>query len=413
MNRRGARLAGSLLLLVVSVALTLAVIEVGLRWFYPLGGEPDIHEFDPILGHHIRPNLDLVHIWDNHENVSRIQTNDVGLRNPPIPADKGRDEYRVLLLGDSYTFGYGVGAEDTFGSQLERRLNARGDGSRRFVVINAGVSAYGTAQELLQYELLGRRFHPDLVILNFFVGNDIQDNLCLELRSLRPTRRPPCFGLREGQLVQVSKPEGQVETAPKPAGPLAKTLGSFRNLELQKLIRQRGVPLLVETPSIVRLFSAVGLDVDPGYLPHVAAGWYSAPYAQDGWALTRALIERLQADVKADGARLVVSVIPSRVQVLPKMRDLLPLLYPDAAEVAALRDDPTRPQRLLRAFFEARGIPGLDFMPSIVAEGNVSALYYPAIAHWSERGHAVAAAALDGFLADSVIGRGKAGGPAS
>jgi hypothetical protein len=409
-SRRGVGIAATLLLLLGSLGLTLAAIEVGLRLFYPLGGEPDIHEFDPELGHHIRPNLDLVQIWDNHENVSRIRTNELGLRSPTIPPEKAPGEYRILLLGDSYTFGYGVAAEDTFGARLEGRLNARGDASRRFVVINAGVSAYGTAQELLQYEMVGRAFHPDLVMLAFFVGNDIQDNLCLELRSLRPTTRPPCFGLRDGQLIELSKPAKDAGKPAEPPGVLAKALGSFRDLELQKLVRQRGVPLLVETPGLVRFFASIGLDFDPGYLPHVAAGWYSPGYAERGWALTRALIERLQADTAADGARLVLILIPSRVQVLPKLSTLLPVLYPDSAEVAALMDDPTKPQRLMLDFAAKRGIPAFDLMPSIVSRGNVSELYYPAIAHWTELGHAIAAAAIDEFLEkESVI----EGGPPS
>lgn len=402
MRRRLVHVALGSTLLVVSLVVALAAVEIVLRGFYPLGGEPPIHEFDPVLGGRMRPNVDLVHVWDNHENVTSIRTNELGLRSHSLPAPKAPNELRILLLGDSYTFGYGVGDDDTFASLLERRLNERDDGSRRHVVVNAGVSSYGTAQALLQYEAVGRTFEADVVVLNFFVGNDLQDNLCLSLRSLRPTKVVPCFGLRDGRLVQVSRPEPPPKRTP-PGGVLAPALAAWRELQVTKLVQQRATPLLMDNPHVLRLLSRLGIDVTPGYLPHVVAGWYVSPHADEGWAVTQALLARLAAEVRADGARFLVTIIPSRAQVLPAFASVLPVLYPGERAVADFLGDPAKPQRLLRTFLEARGVPTLDFTPVLTSEPDVSALYYPSIAHWSERGNAVAAEAIEAFLEEQGL----------
>jgi hypothetical protein len=121
----------------VAVTLTLIVCEIALRYLYPQGGQPLIYDFDASLGHRMRAGVDMVQVWDNHENVSRVRTNSLGLRGAEIPASKSAGRERILVLGDSYAFGYGVGDEDTFAAVLERELNAE-PGGRRVVVANCG-----------------------------------------------------------------------------------------------------------------------------------------------------------------------------------------------------------------------------------------------------------------------------------
>ncbi|HET6278967.1 MAG TPA: SGNH/GDSL hydrolase family protein, partial [Candidatus Polarisedimenticolia bacterium] len=174
----------NLLLMLTSIAIILGLCEIGLRLFYPAGSQPKINDFDPLLGHRMKPNVDLVHVWPAHENVSTIRTNSAGFRGPELPGEKQPGEFRILLLGDSYTFGFGVGDEDTFAHRLQEMIDSRAGAAGRVSVINAGVSAYGTAQQLLLYESAHAKFAPDLVVLNFFVGNDVQENLCLAVPRL-------------------------------------------------------------------------------------------------------------------------------------------------------------------------------------------------------------------------------------
>jgi len=384
----------------VAVILTLLVCEIALRYLYPQGGQPLIYDFDASLGHRMRAGVDLVQVWDNHENVSRVRTNSLGLRGAEIPRAKAPGEERILVLGDSYAFGYGVGDEDTFAAVLERELNAE-PGGRRVVVANAGVSSYGTAQELLRYRELHSIVHPDVTVLTFFIGNDVHDNLCLEYISLRPRHDFPCFAVRDGALVQQSAP---VEKKPKKEsqGLVAAIRNAIKDSETYALLTTKPKVLLQTSPALVRLLLRLGLDLRPEYVPHVVAGWYLPENAARGWDLTQHLLAELQKEVAADGGRMVLIIIPSRTQVIPDMLALTAMLYPGEAPVDEFLADPDRPQRMLQQFANDHGIAVLDTTPILRANGG-GALYYPAIAHWNEKGHKVVADALRELLAREGI----------
>jgi len=89
---------------------------------------------------------------------------------------KREGEVRILMLGDSQTFGWGVTVEDSLPRQLERLLAARFPG-KDMTVVNGGVPGYGpwNAQALL--EEVEPALRPDVVILQTFLGNDLSDTL--------------------------------------------------------------------------------------------------------------------------------------------------------------------------------------------------------------------------------------------
>ena len=112
-----------------------------------------------------------------------VTINAKGFRDKDYELKKPDNTYRIMLLGDSLTFGWGVKAEDRFSDLLEAKLNkkAKGSESGRFEVINTGVGNYNTVQEVNFYEIQGSAWEPDMVILNFFI-NDAEPT---------PTRRSP------------------------------------------------------------------------------------------------------------------------------------------------------------------------------------------------------------------------------
>ena len=73
---------------------------------------------------------------------TRVRINDKGLRGRDYPYERVAGRRRILVLGDSFVFGYGVEQEEIFTTVLEGLLPAT-------EVINAGVSGYGTDQDLL------------------------------------------------------------------------------------------------------------------------------------------------------------------------------------------------------------------------------------------------------------------------
>ncbi len=105
-----------------------------------------------------------------------VHVNALGLRGPEVEP-KVPGEVRVLALGDSLTYGQGVADDETLPAHLERELRER-DPTRRFTVVNAGLRAYDTRQELALFEELGEAIDPDVVILfwywNDFYGRDLE-----------------------------------------------------------------------------------------------------------------------------------------------------------------------------------------------------------------------------------------------
>lgn len=141
-------------------------LEIGLRvleWDRPHLKTPQlaaemagIHQPDGDLFFSLRPGLDT-----GFQGVN-VRTNRLGLRSPEVPP-KRAGEFRILSLGESTTFGAGVENNATYSAILESLLNADGP-TRRYRVINAGVSAYTSFQSLKYLELRGLELEPDLVL---------------------------------------------------------------------------------------------------------------------------------------------------------------------------------------------------------------------------------------------------------
>src|SRR5439155_1571974 len=84
------------------------------------------------------------------------------LRGEEIKAEKPANTFRILGIGDSFTFGYGIKDEDTFLHGLQLRLNARPPGKRHYETLNAGVGGYNTRDEILYLEHRWLALDPDL-----------------------------------------------------------------------------------------------------------------------------------------------------------------------------------------------------------------------------------------------------------
>lgn len=119
---------------------------------------------NPEIGHEHRPNGKGVYMG------VPVQINSMGLRDREYPLARTKGVTRILMLGDSVTFGWGVKAEDTPSKLLEKSLNA-GLAKPGYEVINTGVGNYNTAMEVAYFLDRGRRYNPDIVILNYFIND--------------------------------------------------------------------------------------------------------------------------------------------------------------------------------------------------------------------------------------------------
>ena len=134
---------------------------------------------DPLLHHRMAANWSGFFPEEIVQEVGRsqvpIRTNSLGLRSPEIALAKPAGTFRILVVGDSVTFGWSLRGEDTYASQLASLL-ATLRPNQRVEVINAGVSGYGTWQELRWLQEIGLGLDPDVIVVQAHL-NDAADNL--------------------------------------------------------------------------------------------------------------------------------------------------------------------------------------------------------------------------------------------
>lgn len=106
------------------------------------------------------------------EKNGYVQHNNSGYRGEEVPLKKG-EKFRVLCLGGSTTYGFGVDdPQDSYPAQLKKILQSSGEFSHGVEVINAGIEAGTSAEELTHYLLKYRYYQPDLVVIHSG-GNDV------------------------------------------------------------------------------------------------------------------------------------------------------------------------------------------------------------------------------------------------
>lgn len=122
--------------------------------------------YDHDLMVRLKPNLDGDFRAIRPDLEARCTTNAAGFRGPDWPAPDPK-ALRILAIGDSVTFGFGVGDDETWPAVLQRRLQQRA--GRTVQVRNVAVPGYSTSQGRILFEqhALGSDFAPDLVVFAF------------------------------------------------------------------------------------------------------------------------------------------------------------------------------------------------------------------------------------------------------
>ena len=100
-----------------------------------------------------------------------VSTNPEGFVGPSRAPEPPPGTVRIVGIGDSIMFGWGVGVEASYLSILERELNERYP-ERSWEVVNMGVPGYNTTMEVESLRTRGLAYHPDVVILGLS-ANDL------------------------------------------------------------------------------------------------------------------------------------------------------------------------------------------------------------------------------------------------
>ncbi len=290
--------------------LTAGVLEVSLRLlgvetasYHSIGG---FTVYDPELGWKLAPARTTI-FKGQHFSV-RVVHNADGLRDREYRHERSPGRRRILVLGDSVTWCWGVERDECFTERMEALLPDTD-------VINAGVPGYSTAQELLYYERDGRRYDADVVLL-VMSPNDPTDNI---------SRRVPRFRLKNGGLQLGNVPVPRRKTKARQwlqahsrlyahvsylagavkHGFLARWTAPAAPQPMEPAVAAAREGVGAAPPPAQESIRAEAVHVEPAA---ATQGFVPAEPERDSeaWTLTEALLQRLAARVQADGARFAI-----------------------------------------------------------------------------------------------------------
>jgi hypothetical protein len=151
------------------------------------------HPRDDII-YTLRPNLSV-----RFQGVD-VRTNSKGMRYKEVEVSKPKETLRIALMGDSFTFGWGVREEESFASLLEALLSKTIVG-KKIEVLNFGIPGYSTFQEVALYKELASKFSPDLALF-FVVDNDFGFPFFIKGDTLTPVSKENSEEARKSGMLE-------------------------------------------------------------------------------------------------------------------------------------------------------------------------------------------------------------------
>ena len=362
-RRRWPRIVRETLAVVaITLMFTLALLEIGLRLFASQIQVPVSRALfvnDPAARFRNLPGARIEH--DTPEFQVLYTINNQGLRAGADTGALSPGRLRLLCVGDSFTFGWGVQEQQAFPLLLN---NNKGADSRPVESLNAGVAGYGTNDEVAWLHKFGWSLQPKIVLLGFFAGNDVVD--VMRRMNKAPVETPA----DQAVIDAVDKAKEREHTR---SGMETWLLGNshayvFLNKFFGRFLASRDA----RKPDV--------FDTAYNYLRS------KPPELSTGWKKTTELLSEIEWKAREHNARLVVVVIPAAEQVEERF-------WSDIERPLGLTDaDLNRdlPQQEMAAWGARAGIPIIDLLPDFRA-AHGQRLYYNGDPHWTPAGHALAA----------------------
>ena len=382
---------GRILLGAASLVAGLLLCEALLSWLAPqVSRRPRLWQYDAQLGWRHIPGASGRMVGPEYDVEVRINAD--GLRARDYAREKESGVWRLLTCGDSFVEGWGVEAEQSVSAQLEQRLHSPTPGGA-VEVINFGVAGYGTDQELLFFEELGRQYQPDQVVV-FFYANDPINNANKKGIGAERGYKPYFRVDRQGQLRLRGVP---VEEHPfwdpefQESRPLYWRLGKylFEHSHFFALAANTLNPPELDAGERERFYRALyGAGDDPP--------------AAERWRLTGLILQAFKASAAQASAELVLVYVPAIVQLEDDD-------WRGKREIFGITGefDLAKPNRELARLAAQHDIPLLDLSDGFKRGGGDQRLYFRE-SHWTPAGHALAARLVGDFLLER-----RASGPPS
>ena len=329
-------LAVNLGLTIGTIAFAVGVAEIGLRVAGiekqppPRIGEefeqkPLYNFTDPYRGWGGNPST--LGYWDGEGEHGEVRMNSAGFRDRERYRQKPENGLRIALLGDSFVEGLYLRDENTYGAVMEEKLKqcpALKD--KEVEVLSFGAQGYGTAQELMTLRHYVWDYSPDMVVLNFYAGNDLRNNY----RPLEHDHLRPYFVYKDGELVEdLSFREikelqrdryafSVVDFLPVKLVRFSRILQMIRKVDIERKTRQQ-----------IKDYEEINISFYREPAP--GSDW------EEAWKVTEGLIKLMRDEVYEEGADFMLVTVSDSYQVLPDSRrdwftnhyNLPDLFYPD------------------------------------------------------------------------------------
>jgi len=376
---RGRTLIPNIILSIATILVLFVSAELVTRRLLPVANLGNVMQFDPELGWSLIPGSSK-HTVDHDRDIDYVITvNSLGMQereSNPFPA---RGTRRLLFLGDSVAFGTGVGQDWRFTDRMARVVTTDVE------VVNAAVPGWGTDQELLYYETMGRDLDPDIVVVTFFMPNDVINNSLDHLYL--GTAPKPRFVLDGDSLTL----EGVVRPRVEHQHQLRNLL---RKSQFLRMVKRRLSPPPRDESN--QRIVPTGFHPGQGRISHWSVfDMEEAEEMEGAWRTTEAILERFADDCRRDSVRLVVFVFPS-IESDAEWRDRV---VHDAGMHDARLDFDAPYLRLARV---CRRLD-IDFVYPVEAfrdESRSRTLFFEKDGHPNANGHALAAQTLIEWLHD-------------
>jgi lysophospholipase L1-like esterase len=403
-----------LLLALVSACLTIFLLEIGVRLFLPPpyhggGGVPPYHPQDTL--YQCDNNMGWTGVPNFHDDVihfdkrRKIKLNSLGMYDTEHPIEKPANNYRILMLGDSFVHATQVEEKQTSHQVLEDYFNEQfaTSESGRIELLSAGVVGWGTTQQLAYYRQHGQQFKPDLVLLMFYLGNDFENNLPGSPMTLHGGINcySPYFIMCNDQMNPEFLPFAPGISSLEPSCSSVKR--TFIKLMGRLYQYSR---LYQQLDPLVQLYLPQQTFGEEEHGPYLALYLPDDdPIKEQAWLRTEAAIAQLQKESHQNGSEFAVVVFST--EVLTR----LSLLSPE--ERAAFTSEnpiltqiePDLPNKRLVNFFNQHNIPFIDTTQPIIEQERVSQLplYLYGDGHWTAEGNRVMGEMIARWLNESNL----------
>lgn len=298
--------------------------------------------------------------------VPEIKINSLGFRDDEIAVEKPENTKRILFLGDSFTFGMGVSHENIYTEILQKLLNESGNGVN-FEVLNMGHIGFSIDNEYLLLKEKGLNLNPDVVILEFFVGNDVTE---LRRHNWIYDAGENLIALEDTKHYVDEENRLRYKGSDEPWS----YFFNFINTRVEIFKKKMGLERADEPTLTWPAF----LDPnDPNGDPRVAEFWERIDW----------LFDKLKKELDDKGVKLVVVAIPMDVQTNKKYWNKYSTMYFDEEAY-----EKARPQAQLKQITDKYGIDLIDLLPYFKEADDSKWLYFEKLdPHFTIEGNEFAA----------------------